>query len=173
MKKINIGCRSSRIEGFENCDIVDGPEVDYVCSADGLPFEDCSIDEILSEHMIEHLTFEEFNRAINEWCRVLKPGGILTIECPDLLGVCKAFVEQNHFGQYSSSKGYWPLIAHIYGHQRGSSPEEKMSQVHKSGYTEEHLRYVLKGVGFFDITSQSPLRNNPDSPTLRIVGVKK
>lgn len=172
MPKLNIGCRNSRIEDYKNCDIVDGPCVDYICSADKLPFEDNSIDEVLSEHMIEHLTFEEFNRSIVEWHRVLKVGGSIIIECPDLMGVCKAFVDSNHFNQYFSFAGYWPLIAHFYGHQRGASPEEKLSQVHKSGYTVEHLRFCLEGIGFKDILLLQPMRCNPSSPTIRLIAKK-
>ncbi len=170
--KLNIGCRSSRISNFLNCDMVDGPCVDYVCYADVLPFEDDSVDEILSEHMIEHLTFEEFNRAIVEWHRVLKKKGVLTIECPDLYGVCKEFVELNNHAQYLSFKGYWPLIAHLYGHQRGANKEEKLSQVHKSGYTREYLIYVLHGVGFWETRDEAPKRCNPNSPTLRLKTTK-
>lgn len=172
MKKLNIGSGSKRIDGYLGVDIVPFPNVDIVSSAWALPCEDSSIDEILSEHMIEHLTFEEFNKSIVEWYRVLKENGCLIIECPDLLGICREFISSNDFNRYVSFKGYWPLIAHFYGHQRGNSPEEKFGQIHKSGYTQEHLEFHLKGVGFTSFTNEPPKKCNPHSPTIRIKAMK-
>lgn len=170
--KLNLGCGSHKLDGYVGCDIISHPEVDVVCSVDALPFDDSSIEEVLCEHLIEHLTFEQFNRAVIEWRRVLKPGGVLVLECPDLLGLCKQFVESNEFGRYQSYKGFWSIQNHIYGHQRGWSDEEKMSQVHKSGYTEEHLNVVLSGIGFVDIKSEDPVKGVPGTCVLRISAKK-
>jgi predicted SAM-dependent methyltransferase len=130
------------------------------------------VDEILCEHIIEHLTFEQFNRAIVEWHRVLKVGGCLIIECPDLLGLCKQFVKANEFGRFQSYRGFWSLQSHFYGHQRGSSDEEKLAQVHKSGYTMEHLKTVLDGVGFGEFDELTPLHGVPHTAVLRLKALK-
>lgn len=170
--KLNLGCGPDRIDGFIGCDIIPGPSVDVVCSIDKLPFEDCSIEEIVCEHVIEHLTFEQANRAIEEWYRVLQDRGKLTIECPDLLGICKQFVESNEYGRYWSYKGYWAVIHCLYGHQRGKSNEEKFSQIHKSGYTVEHLSFMLEGVGFSGITEETPVYDVPFTSVLRVSSYK-
>lgn len=175
MIKLNIGCGPHRIEGYTGVDLLPGPAVDVVAPADKLPFKDEEVDEILAEHLIEHLTFYQFNRTMAEWYRVLKSGGLLTIECPDLLGLCKQFIEANEYGRYQTYKGQWPIIAHLFGHQRGKSEAEEMSQVHKNGFTEEHLAEILGGLGYDLETAMSlkPEKATPHSPVLRISIRKK
>ncbi len=170
--KLNLGCGPHRIEGYTGVDLLPGPAVDIVAPADKLPFKDGEVDEILAEHLIEHLTFFQFNRAMAEWYRVLKPGGRLTIECPDLLGLCKQFVEANEYGRYNTYKGYWPIIAHLFGHQRGRSEAEEMSQVHKSGYTRKHLVTILEGLGYEQFKDETPQKATPHSPVLRLKAIK-
>lgn len=169
MVKLNIGCGPEAIDGYIGCDLLPGPYVDKVCSADKLPFDDESVDEILAEHLIEHLTFYDFNKTMYEWTRVLKPGGVLILEFPDLLGLCKQFIEANEYQRYQTYKGQWPIIAHFYGHQRGKTRAEEISQVHKSGYTYEYIKDVLIGLGFYgDIPQLTPMKATPYSPVIRI-----
>jgi predicted SAM-dependent methyltransferase len=170
--KLNIGSGPFKMEGYTNVDLLPGPNVDVVASADKLPFKDGEVDEILAEHLIEHLTFFQFNKAMAEWHRVLRPGGTLVIECPDLLGLCQQFVEANEYGRYNTFKGYWPIIAHFYGHQRGKNEAEEMSQVHKSGYTSEHLIEVLEGIGYEEFERETPKKATPHSPVLRLRATK-
>lgn len=172
IRRVHLGCGPHHVEGWVNVDLIPGPAVDVVAPCDVLPWGSNTVDEILAEHLIEHLTFYQFNRALAEWHRVLVPGGTLTVECPDLLGLCKQFVEANEYGRYDTYRGQWPIIAHLYGHQRGRSPEEELSQVHKSGYTKEHLERVLYGVGFTNICEEKPLRAVPGTAALRITAVK-
>lgn len=46
-----------------------------------LPFKDNTLDWVYSSHLIED--FEDWNPLLNEWVRVLKPGGRLVILLPD------------------------------------------------------------------------------------------
>jgi predicted SAM-dependent methyltransferase len=45
--------------------------------------DDNTVDEIFASHILEHTTFKE--DALAEWCRVLKPGGKITVCVPDLM----------------------------------------------------------------------------------------
>jgi len=170
--KLNIGCGPHPLPGYQNIDLYHSA-ADVKAPADKLPYKDNSVIEILAEHLIEHLTFYEFNKAMAEWHRVLKSGGVLTLECPDLLGLCKQFVNGNEYQRYTTHNGQWPLIAHFYGHQRGGNAGEILGQVHKSGYTEEHLRFVLEGLGYTDIQFVPPHKATPGSPVLRVTCKKK
>ena len=104
--KLHVGCGTKCLDGWTNLDIMDRPNVDIVSSAHELPqLKDDSVDEILAEHLLEHFTFYEAQRALSEWFRVLKSGGKLTIEVPDLLSLCKAFVDANGDLQDLALKG--------------------------------------------------------------------
>lgn len=166
--KLHIGCGRSPKEGWLNCDVSAFPGVELVCSAVSIPLPDLSVSEILSEHMIEHLTYYEFNRFMGECKRLLRCEGKLTLECPDLEAVCDLFVTANDFQRYQTSYGYWPVICQIYGHQRGNSEAEILGQVHKSGYTEGYLRFVLEGWGFTDIEREASVGTAPGAPGLRL-----
>ena len=171
--KLNLGSNDKHIDGFLNVDLLPGPGVDMICPAQDLScIEDCSVDEILAEHLFEHFTFYQANRALSEWFRVLKDGGQLIIEVPDLLGLCKAFVEANNYQRFQSNRGHWGLIHHLFGNQRGRTEEENLAQTHKSGYTEERLIEMLTGVGFKSIYKLEPVKNTPGSCVLRIAAIK-
>ena len=59
--------------------IVNG--TDLTCDALVLPFEDNSVDYIVSSHAIEHMV--DVEKAFREWVRVLKPGGLMAHKMPD------------------------------------------------------------------------------------------
>ncbi len=55
---------------------------DFKCSGDNLYFiDDESVDAIILRHNIEH--YQDYLKALTEWSRVLKPGGLLGIVLPD------------------------------------------------------------------------------------------
>lgn len=171
--KLNLGSNNKRIDGFKNVDIIDSPNVDIVASAHNLNMiEDESVDEILAEHLLEHLTFYQANRALAEWYRVLKTTGSLTIEVPDLESLCKAFLEANEYQRFQSNQGHWGLIHHLYGHQQGRSEEENLAQTHKSGYTLARLQEMLYGVGFSSTVEKYPIKDTPGACVIRIEAIK-
>jgi glycosyltransferase involved in cell wall biosynthesis len=58
----------------------DALPVDIVSPGDQLPFEDNSVDFVISSHVIEH--FPDPIKALKEWYRVVKPRGYLYIIAP-------------------------------------------------------------------------------------------
>lgn len=55
-------------------------KVDIVASGDDLPFKDNTVDFVISSHVIEH--FYDPVKAVEEWLRVVKPGGYVFIIAP-------------------------------------------------------------------------------------------
>lgn len=51
-----------------------------------IPFEDKSVDAVLSVYVIEHAVYP--HDFLSECARVLRPGGTFILKCPDFLGSC-------------------------------------------------------------------------------------
>jgi predicted SAM-dependent methyltransferase len=122
-----------------------------------LPFENESVDEIYSRHIVEHFAFREFLDILVEWNRVLRINGELNIICPNLLWHAQQIVNGTHGSVYDKRRGhndrYWALGS-LFGWQQDEY------DVHKFGYYFELLRDVLEGAGFGFIENRT---NTPDS----------
>lgn len=78
MINLNVGCGQNIIPGWCNTDL---PTVDI---SKPLLFSDNTIDNILAEHVIEHVPCHEAMRFLDECYRVLKPGGAIRVCVPSL-----------------------------------------------------------------------------------------
>ena len=74
--KLNIGCGKAKLSGWVNIDIEPGADL-VIDVKKGLPFDDNSVDFIYSEHVLEHLIFEEGEGVLREFERCLKGGGVV------------------------------------------------------------------------------------------------
>lgn len=81
--KLNIGAGSAVLEGFTPIDRKIGTE------AASLNYINDSVEEIRASHILEHFNFVDAKKALAEWVRVLKPGGIIKIAVPDLEKIIK------------------------------------------------------------------------------------
>jgi len=81
--KLNIGSGKVKLSGWVNIDIEPGADL-VIDVRKRLPFEDCSVDFIYGEHVLEHFTFEEGEKVFREFFRCLKDGGVLRIAMPCL-----------------------------------------------------------------------------------------
>ena len=80
--RINLGCNDFKLNDFINLDVDPGVNPDVVADAMNLPYEDNSVDELYAGHLLEHFTLQE--DPLQEWHRVLKPGGRITVTVPDI-----------------------------------------------------------------------------------------
>lgn len=84
VKGLNIGCGGNMLPGWLNTDIKPQPGAYYMDAAQNFPLPDAVFDYVFSEHLLEHLSYEEGQRMLQECFRVLKPGGILRLSVPTL-----------------------------------------------------------------------------------------
>ncbi len=78
---LNLGSGIKRIRaGVLNVDFYPFKEVDIIADTTQLPFIDNSVDAIVNEFVLEHLTEPE--RVVREMFRVMKPGAILYVAVP-------------------------------------------------------------------------------------------
>ncbi|MCK5624957.1 class I SAM-dependent methyltransferase [Candidatus Pacearchaeota archaeon] len=75
-----IGIDKGRGFAETKLNLISFAKPDLVWDAKTLPFKDSTIDWITSSHVIEH--FEEPVKVLNEWLRVLKIGGIISLIIP-------------------------------------------------------------------------------------------
>jgi predicted SAM-dependent methyltransferase len=74
-----------------------------------LPWPDASVDEILSEHVFEHLSYAEEHLVWHELARVLRPAGIAILEMPDFEWVCASFLAaRDEWRDFSAHRGRGP-----------------------------------------------------------------
>ena len=78
--RLHLGAGKKYWPGWHNVDL-EGDQ-DTVCDITKLPFNNDSVDEIQAIHVFEHLHRINAIDALNEWRRVLKPGGKLVLEMP-------------------------------------------------------------------------------------------
>ena len=77
--RLNLGCGEIRKEGFIGLDKVKTDQVDLLCDLSvSLPFHDSCVEEVYSNHFLEHLESDELRRLLNELVRVCKNDATLT-----------------------------------------------------------------------------------------------
>lgn len=158
--ELGAGPASAKIQdqNWKTNDINAFPSIDFICPCYNLPMvENDSVDELLAIGVVEHLTYKEVAQGLIEWKRILKVGGFLTFDLPDLEfyiaaylgklgkeilgsaqagGDCRAAEEPDDF-EFCSGKERW-LRRALYGWQKYKGDE------HKSGWTEKLIRGYME-----------------------------
>lgn len=169
--KLNLGCGDKILPGYVNVDVVEaraGMKPDVVCDLTRLtPFADATADEILSVHVVEHFWRWEVRDVLREWVRVLKPGGRMILECPNIRSACETFLQDP--AQYSredqaGQRTMWVF----YGDPQWKDP----LMIHRWGYTPESLKALLSEVGLADVRQEPAQFKLREPRDMRIVGVK-
>lgn len=92
---LHLGCGANLHEGWLNTDLVISlPGAMYLDAAKQFPLPNESMDQVFSEHMIEHINHPEALFMLRECFRVLKPGGRIRIATPNLDVVLKLYAPE-------------------------------------------------------------------------------
>lgn len=157
--KINIGAGKSKIPGYISVDL--RPIADVQADMRELPASwKGRITEIIANHCIEHLTFWEAEEALVHWQTMMKPGGKVILECPDIRKCCMNLLKYPDRPAF----GLWG----IYGLQTKPVPE----MVHKSGWTAEMLIGACEKAGFSSAYEAPPQWHKKELRDLRVEAIK-
>jgi SAM-dependent methyltransferase len=169
--KLNLGSGSSPLPGYINVDVAPerlGVMPDIVCDIRSLMvFTDNYADEIIAVHVIEHFWRWEVVQILKEWARVLKPGGKLILECPNLITACEELLKNPIVAAGPGPEGQRSMWC-LYGDPDHKDP----LMCHRWLYTPESLAQVLFEVGLIDLKREPAQFKLRDPRDMRITGIK-
>lgn len=139
--RLNLGAGRQRLEGYLTVD-ADG-EPDIKGDVRQIPLEPESVDEIMAIHLFEHLPRWETDKTLAHWFSLLKPGGLLVLELPDLTKCC-----QNILAGQTDQMGLWGLY--------GDPKYETEIMCHRWGWTSHALADHLRVAGFRKVKVREP-----------------
>jgi len=163
MLKLNLGCGITMLDGYVNVDCIQNEHIKPDVKADirkALPFDSNSVDEILASHVVEHFRVWEAKSILSEWRRILKPGGKLVIECPDLNKILKNFKDYPD----RPDLNIWALF--------GDPHFTEESMEHHWAYTPKMLGDILSEAGFSEIKEEDAQYHEKTLREFRLVCVK-
>jgi predicted SAM-dependent methyltransferase len=151
--RLNMGCGKKKKVGYLNVDVDAAVKPDIVVLlGPSLPFASGTFSLIEAYHVVEHVYPWVSSGIFKEFWRILKPGGKVAIECPNIEAACGWLFQNSDYGP-DSQMGMWA----IYG---DPNPENQL-HMHKWGYTPVTLSACLKQAGFVGIKREVPETHVP------------
>lgn len=140
--RLHIGASTRRREGWINIDVRADVRPDIVARAHELSmFADGSVDAIEACHLFEHLPPHEAKLTLAEWARVLRTGGELFLELPNLEACVRLIARGDDEGANAvAMMGIfgWPDGIERYGdafaHRWGWSPRSLAQELAACGF---------------------------------------
>lgn len=133
--RLNLGCGADIKQGYINIDQRWIEGVNQVADVSRLPYKDKSVTEVLANDVIEHFPREQTEMVLKEWIRVLRPDGILKIQCPDVRTLAYGLV----YNQIPTNE----FSRRIYGGQ------EYDGNFHYAGFDIPEMKRILRKLGMW------------------------
>jgi len=132
--KLNLGSGKKLLDDFINVDSAfDFKDKNFVkADVRKLPFPDNYADYILARQVLEHIPFLEIMDTLEEWLRVLKPGGRMVVTAPNFDEMAQEWVES----KFKISE-YYEMANGIYGNQAHDK------EFHVSPITPNFLKHCM------------------------------
>jgi SAM-dependent methyltransferase len=181
---LNVGAGSYVIDGFRSLDFYSEhyyPSKDaflkeriaYDLRSDNLPFADGVVDNIYISHVIEHVETEYVEKFISEAFRVLAPGGVLRIVCPDAEFLYAVSGFENEYYRWHPEYGkarQFDMLVHQLATPRLKAPNYGLNSDAQSLCYEDFVSQIKEGLTF-DQTTPGNHINNWDYARLKDIGL--
>lgn len=147
--RLHVGCGKWIFDGYVNIDVQPSElaprEPDILCDIKAIPLPDGCAKEVLGVHIFEHIDRWESESALQEWARLLQPGGRLILEMPDLMKCCRNILKGVE-GKHPDQMGLWGL----YGDWMLRNPH----MMHRWAWTFATLQPLVANCGFVDVVER-------------------
>jgi SAM-dependent methyltransferase len=169
--RLNLGCGDKLLEGYVNVDVAPsrrGLRPDVLCDLHDLGvFASDSADEILAVHVVEHFWRWEVLDILKEWVRVLKPGGKMVLECPNLISACQALLGDPENASQGDARGQRSMWV-FYGDPAWQDP----LMTHRWAYTPNSLASLMQEAGLAEVRQEPAQFKLREPRDMRVVGIK-
>lgn len=173
MIRVNYGCGRRVLSGYVNVDAVIHPKAERAPEvlhalrfnedgslADKTPMLDDFADELLAAHVIEHFFAWQAPFVLQEWKRLLKPGGRLILELPNIEAAARNLLA-------GMRPQMWEFA--FYGDHSHRDPY----MCHLCGYTPGSIKRLVEAAGFTDVQILPPQTHGPrPNRDMRVEAVK-
>jgi len=164
--RLHIGCGSDIKPGYVNIDQFN-PAADCATPIQEIEYGDGSVDRIEGYMVLEHLSLPDARAFLARANRMLRSGGTLVLEVPDLEKVSRLVLQFADDPEYLE-KGAFGLRG-IFGEPKpGMSPGD----YHKWGYTPSLARGLLVEAGFSTIEIEDGTSHCYPLRDMRIEAIK-
>lgn len=171
--RLNVGSGGCFIKGYLSVDLHDR-RADIIADMTALDMPDNSVTEILCIHAIEHIPPYKVDSMLVDWLRILKPGGKIVLELPDVEDLCKRFIASTDFNDR------WGVLNALYapvnttgeGSKTGEHDTE-ITSPHLYGYWPEELRQRLLRLGYVKVTFGKEKWEHPYPPNMHVEAWKE
>jgi len=141
--KVHLGCWSRNIPGWVNVDLCDLPHIHHKTSIDNLEmFDDSSCDLLYSSHSFEYFDVIDAPIVLNEWKRVLKPGGTLRLAVPDFQALSELYAQTGDIKK---------VLGPLFGRMEIVTENGNKKIFHKTACEFNSLEKLLNSCGFSDV----------------------
>jgi Methyltransferase domain len=150
LNKLNLGCGTNKLPGWENHDA----DVDITKP---LPWPDASVSHISIEHCVEHVPHKAAIEFFKEAHRVLAPGGVLRVTVPSLEQI--AACDEADYHKFTMK---WQKVGPT---KRGAMHAIIYAHGHEMIWNAQLMRDVLYFAGFDSVKQCEP--GQSEDPVLR------
>lgn len=181
---LNIGAGSYVIDGFKSLDFYSEHyypskasflkgRIAYDLRSDNLPFGDGVVDNIYISHVVEHIETEYVEKFISEAFRVLVPGGVLRVACPDAEFLYEVSGFNNEYYLWHPEYGkasQFDMLVHQLATPRFKAPNYGLTSDAQSLCYEDFISKIQDGLTF-DQAAPGNHINNWDYARLKNIGL--
>jgi predicted SAM-dependent methyltransferase len=138
-RRINLGCGFDKKEGFLNLDINAFHDPDLVCDVTNLNLLPSAYYEYaIAQDVLEHIQRLKIRNTLKEWNRILKIGGVLELQVPNVIGLLKLLTKEENKTSIMQEK----LLQCLFGTQAYDG------DFHYFGFTDILIKSLLESTGF-------------------------
>jgi len=143
---LHLGSGGARIPRFWNLDANPWTSCNIVAKVERIKLKTGTVGTIYASHVLEHIPRDRAGSVLEEWHRVLRPGGKLYVSVPDLEVLFRTYLDNlPHYDTDAGRQLAERACYLVYGGQANRY------EFHLHGYSFASLGFLLERVGFVNV----------------------